>query len=142
MAARPVMRDISPMSEQTAGGPDEPTLAEILTSEMARLGYNDYSLAMAAGLKADVIRDIKRGKSKSPAAARVDAIARVLHRTPGQLLGKEPLPSLDEPQSEDTPGDGIDHPTELALITLWRILTREERKHLLVAMMVGLNSKD
>lgn len=112
-------------------------LAENLAREMARAGYNEYSLALAAGLKADAIRDVMRGKTQQPNAARLDAIARVLNRTTGQLLGTEPLPDGTDAPGPDRPGQLIHDPAELTLIVLWRSLNREERHTMLADIIRG-----
>lgn len=61
-------------------------LMENLELEMKRLGLNDHSLAIKAGLKKDVIRDVLRGKTKQPAADKILAIANVLGRTAPELI--------------------------------------------------------
>ena len=116
---------------------DTPDLATILKQEMKRAGFNDYSLAIASGLKEDVIRDIMRGKSKSPAAERVEAIARVLGRTSSQLLGLDPIPSEPKTSRSDEPGQYIKLPAEIALIALWRTLSGEEQRAILADIASG-----
>lgn len=113
-------------------------LASNLARAMQRTGYNDHSLAAASGLKPDVIRDIMRGRSKQPSAARLDAIARVLGCTPGQLLGADPWPyngSDMESQSTNRPCDLYHDLPELRLITLWRSLDGNKRQLVMTQIM-------
>lgn len=65
----------------------EPHLHRMLRAEMKRRGLNQHSLAAAAGLKPDAIRDIFRSKSSSPRMPTLRALADYLGLTFGQLLG-------------------------------------------------------
>lgn len=58
-----------------------------IEARMAELGLNPYSTAKQAGLGADYVRDLLRGKVKQPSAARLRELAIVLRSSPEYLMG-------------------------------------------------------
>ena len=77
-----------------------------LKARMSVIGLNQRSLAVAAGLHEDRVRNILRGRSRNPRADTVDALAIVLGVPATWLLGQSdaaipPLPSW-------IPGKGVD----------------------------------
>ena len=99
---------------------------------MERTGTNQNSLAAKAGLKADAIRDVMRGNAKTLGADKLTALAKFLERTPGQLLGIEPMPgaaSEDEVVSVQPPrlGDTLKAEDEVQLLTVWRQLSFRQK---------------
>lgn len=61
-------------------------LAQRLRERLDGTGLNPFSAARRAGVGADYVRDILRGKVKNPSAARLSALAKVLETTVGYLL--------------------------------------------------------
>lgn len=71
-------------------------LAEAIRREMTARGFNQKSLAEAAGLNVTAVRDILIGKSRSPRGDTISKIAAALDIPAGVLLGDEaPTPSHD-----------------------------------------------
>ena len=58
-----------------------------LAAEMARQGYHQKSLALAAGLNHTAVRDILKGRSRNPRLDTLVKIARTLATTPNDLIG-------------------------------------------------------
>lgn len=68
-------------------------LQKRVIERMAATGQKPAPLAIAIGRSDSFIRDIVRGKTKSPAADALDALARGLNTTADYLLGKTDNPS-------------------------------------------------
>lgn len=103
-----------------------------LVAEMERLGFNNSSLARAAGLGPDAIRDLRRGQAKQLSGEKLDAVARVLGRTPGQLLGTEPMTDDGTvPPLTRLPPETVKDQAKLQLLRYWDELSRKERRLLL-----------
>ena len=68
-----------------------------LTARMAQQGYHQKSLALAAGLNHTAIRDILKGRSRSPRLDTLVKIAHTLATTPNDLIGfvSYPAPAND-----------------------------------------------
>jgi transcriptional regulator with XRE-family HTH domain len=106
----------------------EPRLSVILKREMERLGLNPHSLALAAGLHKDAVRNVMRGKSDSPRGKTIQAIASYLGVSVAYLLGQEPV---DMPSKTRRAGQ-VPGPEERAeLLKLWDGLDAEARKMLI-----------
>ena len=58
-----------------------------LETRILTLGLNPYSTAKKAGLGADYVRDLLRGKVKQPSASRLRQLAVVLQCSPEYLMG-------------------------------------------------------
>lgn len=108
-----------------------------LKAEMERLGFNENSLAIAAGLKKDAIRDIFRGKSASPRSDRLDAVASVLGRTVAELIGTVPMGEPGEPLLTRLPPETVKDQTQLQLLRLWVELGRREQR-VILSVIEGL----
>jgi transcriptional regulator with XRE-family HTH domain len=104
-------------------------IAQILLTEMARAGLNQRSLAAAAGLHRDAVRNILRGKSVSPRGKTIQALAACLQIPPSRLLGVE-----DQAMSEIA-GKTVGRPDRLAerkeLLKLWDGATQDGKALLL-----------
>ena len=68
-----------------------------LKSRMSAVGLNQRSLAVAAGLHEDRVRNILRGRSRNPRADTVDALAVVLGVPATWLLGQTDTAGLPPP---------------------------------------------
>lgn len=66
-------------------------IAERIRERMDVLGLNPYSAAKKAGLGADYVRDILRGKVKHPTAERLGRLAEALETSLQYLLGNEDI---------------------------------------------------
>lgn len=120
---------------------EETLLAQNLLREMDRSGQSRHSLALAAGLKPDVIRDILRGKTRFPSADKLAAISRVLNLTPDQLLGNDPIPSEAGATDLKQRGQLVNDPAELTLLAFWRGLDDAERRFMLNLLRNGALGK-
>ena len=65
-----------------------------LKARMSAAGLNQRSLALAAGLHEDRVRNILRGRSRNPRADTVDALASALDVPAAWLLGQRATPML------------------------------------------------
>lgn len=91
--------------------------AERLEERAQEKGFNAYSLAKAACLTEDTVRDIIRGKVKDPGASKLAKIARVLGTTVEELLGAEVLGVVPEVPDDPSPGE----PGTGAVVPLGRV---------------------
>src|SRR5688500_7474778 len=66
------------------------TLQKRVKERMAALQINAFETAKRANLGGSYVRDILRGKARSPAAANLAKLAEVLQTTPEYLLGRKP----------------------------------------------------
>lgn len=73
-----------------------------LRQRMQALGYNDYSLAVAAGVGESFVRDILSGKVQSPRVSGLAAICRELEVTVSWLIGEEDDSPYVRPQGAIT----------------------------------------
>jgi transcriptional regulator with XRE-family HTH domain len=109
-------------------------LSIILKREMDRLGLNPHSLALAAGLGKDAVRDVLRGKSDSPRGKTIHALSAYLGIPVSEMLGEEGAemtPGLAEPRlSRLTPGRA----ERDELVRLWDHMDPEARKIALFMM--------
>lgn len=71
-------------------------LAEAIRREMTARGFNQKSLAEAAGLNVTAVRDILIGKSRSPRGDTISKIAAALGVGAGVLLGEVGIAPRDE----------------------------------------------
>ena len=118
--------------------PEEQPLSQVALNvrrRMDAMGYNAHSLATAALLKVDAVRDLLRGKKKSLGAAQLNAVSRALKASPAQLLGHEPMTDAPEAASPEVAGQLIYEPAEIALIAFWRTLTPAERREALARLL-------
>lgn len=69
--------------------PGKRMIVENIERLMAEQGFNNASLAAAAGLNHTAIRDIRKGKSQSPKADTVQKIADALNVTVAEPLGDD-----------------------------------------------------
>jgi transcriptional regulator with XRE-family HTH domain len=103
-------------------------LSTILKREMDRLGLNPHSLALAAGLGKDAVRDVLRGKSDSPRGKTIQALSAYLGIPVLELLGEE--------RAEMPPGMAEPYLSRLApgraerdeLVRLWDHMNPEAQK--------------
>lgn len=70
-----------------------------LKARMSAVGLNQRSLAIAAGLHEDRVRNILRGRSRNPRADTVDALAMVLRVPATWLLGQADTAGSPRPSS-------------------------------------------
>ena len=70
-----------------------------LKARMSATGLNQRSLALAAGLHEDRVRNILRGRSRNPRADTVDALAQALGVPAAWLLGQSAAPQPPSPVS-------------------------------------------
>ncbi len=73
-------------------------LAERIRERMDALGLNPYSAAKKAELGESFVRDILKGKVKSPSAKRLAKLALALECSLNYLLGEEELELLPDPE--------------------------------------------
>ena len=67
----------------------ESTLQKNVRRAMDALDYNALRTAKEAGLGDSFVRDILRGRTKSPSADNLRRLAQALHTTPEALMGRE-----------------------------------------------------
>lgn len=72
----------------------ETTLQRRIRERMAERGAKPAPLAASAGLSSSFIRDILRGKTRSPQADNLAKLAAVLETTPAYLTGTDQAPEL------------------------------------------------
>lgn len=65
------------------------TLQKAVHARMDELGLNAYQAAKKAGLGDSFVRDILRGKTRSPSANNLAKLAAALDTTPAKLLGRD-----------------------------------------------------
>lgn len=75
--------------------PETPIQREIRW-RMNAAGYNQKSLARAAGLNQTAVRDILKGRSRNPRADTLEALARVLDCTLDELTGSVTAVEIEE----------------------------------------------
>lgn len=73
-------------AEPDEAGPDVDALAQRLAVLRDKRGFNNHSLALAAGLKPGYVHDIMRGKVKNPTAFYLYKLAEALGTVPEWLL--------------------------------------------------------
>lgn len=79
------------------------TLPERVKERMDALGLNPFSAATKAGLGADYVRDILRGKVKSPGADKLARLAETLETSTVYLLtGEEVIPTVHDRLGDET----------------------------------------
>ena len=133
MGMKPIWRDNSSMIETP--------LSQNLTREMERAGQSQHSLALAAGLKPDVIRDILRGKTRFPSGDKLAKISRVLNLTADQLLGYAPILTNAGTTQLEQRGQLVNDIAELTLLAFWRSLDDGERRFMLSLVRNGALAK-
>lgn len=115
----------------------ESHLARVLRVEMALRGLNPQSLARAAGLKRDVVRDILRGQSENPRASTIDALARVLEIPPNALLGVEGEAGVAQ-AIQRVPGPDPGAAERRELLQIWDAVGHDGRRMLIfMARAIG-----
>jgi transcriptional regulator with XRE-family HTH domain len=90
-------------------------LAQTLKRLMDEAGTNPKRLSREANLNETYVRDIVAGRSKSPEARRLAALARALGVDVGILLQA----------AEPNTGELISDPKELILLRTWRYLSED-----------------
>lgn len=100
-------------------------ISQVLLAEMARAGLNQRSLAAAAGLHRDAVRNILRGKSVSPRAKTIKALAAALQIPPQRLLGLEE-PAMTEAATK-APARPPGATERKELLTVWDSASPEGR---------------
>jgi transcriptional regulator with XRE-family HTH domain len=103
----------------------ESHLIQILRREMKRRGLNQNSLALAAGLHKDAVRNIFRGRSVSPRGKTIQALAAYLGIPVATLLGEE---TEEMPTTQRLPGRRPGQAERAELLRLWDSLDPEARK--------------
>ena len=74
-------------------------LARRIKERMEKLGLNQRSAALKAGLKEDAIRNVLRGRSQSPRGKTLSAIAEALNWSIEELLGQGNLTNKPVPMT-------------------------------------------
>lgn len=96
---------------------------------MVERGFNQKSLALAAGLSETYCRDLFIGKSLNPKSEHLQRLADVLGTSLSQLMGSEPAsPAQDVQKPADVLGF---RPSEVLLVQSWRILDDDAKNHVL-----------
>jgi len=116
------------MSEDIDLALDASPLARGLFFRMRDAGLTMTALAARAGVRADFIRDILRGKSKNPGYEGLEKIAKALG-CEVQDIRDQGIPG-DEPKK----GQFVNQPDELALLGFYRSLDFEGKKAAFRAM--------
>ena len=96
---------------------------------MVERGFNQKSLAIAAGLSETYCRDLFIGKSRNPKSEHLQRLADVLGVSVSQLMNLEPASPA---QNVQKPADVISfRPSEVLLVQSWRILDDGAKNHIL-----------
>lgn len=94
---------------------------------MVAAGFNQRSLALAAGLSETYCRDLFIGKSKNPKSDQLAAIAQVLNCTVEQLTNPGAVVAQAPDNVVDLSGVGKLRGVEPLLIRMWRMLGTDAR---------------
>jgi transcriptional regulator with XRE-family HTH domain len=103
----------------------ESHLIQTLRREMEKRGHNQNSLALAAGLQKDAVRNILRGTSASPRGKTIHALASYLGISVTALLGEE---MGEMPATPRLPGRRPGLAERAELVRLWDALDPEAQK--------------
>lgn len=102
---------------------DDPSaLARRLRAIMEARDIGQKKLALMAGVNETYVRDIIKGRSRSPTTAKLSAIAAALGLRPSDLVDIGPAAE---------PGELVSNPSELILLATWRKLSQQEREGVL-----------
>jgi transcriptional regulator with XRE-family HTH domain len=102
---------------------DDPSaLARRLRAIMQARDIGQKKLALMAGVNETYVRDILKGKSRSPQAAKLSAVAAALGLRPSDLV---------DVGTTTEPGELVSDAAELVLLTTWRKLSEQEREGVL-----------
>lgn len=119
------------------------SLATELHRRMKKEGFNQKSLATAAGLNETYVRDILKGKSKNPEAGRLSRIAAVLGCSITDLL---------QPRRKDDGQSGFhitfsDDPTQIAQtaeeaewLGAWRDMNEAQRRRAIALLKAMIDA--
>jgi transcriptional regulator with XRE-family HTH domain len=96
-------------------------MARALRARMAERKIGQKELAKRAGVNETYVRDILKGRSRNPQAAKLARVAAALDCEIHDLM----------PDPAAMPGELVRDPAELLLLTTWRQLTDQDREMLL-----------
>ncbi len=117
------------MPKQAALSPSATPIAREIYRLMVEQGFNQKSLALAAGLSETYCRDLFVGKSRNPKTEHLQRLADVLGVSLSQLMGSEPASPA---QDVHKPADVLSfRPSEVLLVQSWRILDDDAKNHIL-----------
>jgi transcriptional regulator with XRE-family HTH domain len=122
------------MSSQRHPSPGAIPIAYEVHRRMVDLGLSQKALAVRAGLGPSYVADLFAGKSRNPKNEQLEKLAKALGCEVADLTHPQRAASNDPERH-----DGVDassilplYPSELPLLRLWRVLSRDARDQLLL----------